>query len=338
MSSTSCSSSSSCRSSSSCSPRSSSSRTNVAGSSFSRNEGKACTATAAGPERRHLDPQPLPAAAGSDRAAPAACVATVDRLRDQQPLRFQRPAAEPGEQFLVHDPLVQRVLVDDDQPIVALGDQIAVVQLNRRRGGAAAVGGAARRNGDVRAARRIARHGGATCHRRLRTRHPSGGSRGTSDARVGRWLGSGWTFAAGCQPAAAAPAPSARQLLEELPPASARRSSRGVASARRASHRERPRASDRCPAAARARPTAPARECARRRGSALRSWSGCTFTSTSCGGISSSSIAAGCRPGSVSPRYASRSACWMNRSRMMPAVEIEVLILAPSAGPAPAGR
>ena len=55
---------------------------------------------------------------------------TCERLRDQQPLRFERPARDAGEQLLVHDPLVQRVLVDDDQPVVALGDEVAVVELD----------------------------------------------------------------------------------------------------------------------------------------------------------------------------------------------------------------
>ena len=55
----------------------------------------------------------------------------VDWLRNQHPLRFQRAAVQPGQQFLIHDPLVQRVLIDDDHAVIALGDQIAVVNLDR---------------------------------------------------------------------------------------------------------------------------------------------------------------------------------------------------------------
>ena len=48
-------------------------------------------------------------------------------------LAFQRPARNSREQVFVHDPLVQGVLVDDDQAIVAFGDEIAVVKLDRGR-------------------------------------------------------------------------------------------------------------------------------------------------------------------------------------------------------------
>ena len=64
-------------------------------------------------------------------------------MRDQQPLRFQRAARHAGEQLFVHDPLVQRVLVDDDHAVFALGDEIAVVKLDGgapREGAAPAAG------------------------------------------------------------------------------------------------------------------------------------------------------------------------------------------------------
>src|SRR5258708_19118857 len=53
-------------------------------------------------------------------------------MRDEKPLRFERPALQPGEQLLVHDPLMQRVLIDDHEPIVALRDEVTVVKLDRR--------------------------------------------------------------------------------------------------------------------------------------------------------------------------------------------------------------
>ena len=50
--------------------------------------------------------------------------------RDQESLAFQRAAGNAGEQVFVHDPLVEGVLVDDDQSVIALGDEIAVVKLD----------------------------------------------------------------------------------------------------------------------------------------------------------------------------------------------------------------
>ncbi len=50
---------------------------------------------------------------------------------NQKPLAFERAARDSGEQVLIHDPLVQGVLIDDDQAVVALGDEIAVVKLDR---------------------------------------------------------------------------------------------------------------------------------------------------------------------------------------------------------------
>ena len=53
-----------------------------------------------------------------------------DRKRDEKPLAFQGAARQPRQQVFVHDAFVQRVLVDDDQAVLALGDEIAVVKLN----------------------------------------------------------------------------------------------------------------------------------------------------------------------------------------------------------------
>ena len=55
----------------------------------------------------------------------------VDRLGHEQPLRLDAPLLQPGLQLLVQDPLVQGVLVDDDHPVVGLGDEVAVVDLDR---------------------------------------------------------------------------------------------------------------------------------------------------------------------------------------------------------------
>ena len=62
----------------------------------------------------------------------------IDRLGHQQPLRLHRAGQHLLANLLVENPLVQRVLVDDDHPLVALGDQVAIVDLDR--GGAQVVG------------------------------------------------------------------------------------------------------------------------------------------------------------------------------------------------------
>lgn len=56
-----------------------------------------------------------------------------DRLGDQHPLRLERAAGQTLLELLVHDALVQRVLVDDQDAIVILRDQVGAVQLNHRR-------------------------------------------------------------------------------------------------------------------------------------------------------------------------------------------------------------
>ena len=48
------------------------------------------------------------------------------------------PCADPAPQLLVQDPLVQRVLVDDHHPVAGLGDQVAVVDLDRLERGSSA--------------------------------------------------------------------------------------------------------------------------------------------------------------------------------------------------------
>ncbi len=55
----------------------------------------------------------------------------VHRLGDQQPLRLDLPPLHPAPQLFVQDPLVKRVLVDDHHAVAGLGDQIAVVDLDR---------------------------------------------------------------------------------------------------------------------------------------------------------------------------------------------------------------
>ncbi len=57
----------------------------------------------------------------------------VDRLGDQQPLAFDRAGEDPLAERLVQDPLMEGVLVDDFEPLVRLGDEIAVVDLQRLR-------------------------------------------------------------------------------------------------------------------------------------------------------------------------------------------------------------
>ena len=51
-------------------------------------------------------------------------------MGDEPALGFEGAALEAGEELLVHDPLVQSVLIDDDQAVVALGDEVAVVELD----------------------------------------------------------------------------------------------------------------------------------------------------------------------------------------------------------------
>ena len=69
------------------------------------------------PERRDLDPEPYEQRLDllEQRHLPRL---SGHRDRDQQPLRFERPARDARDQLLVHDPLVQRVLIDDDQSIL----------------------------------------------------------------------------------------------------------------------------------------------------------------------------------------------------------------------------
>ena len=55
---------------------------------------------------------------------------------NQKTLALQRPLRQAGEQILVHDPLVQGVLVDDDQSVLGFGHEVAVVKLQRRNDGA----------------------------------------------------------------------------------------------------------------------------------------------------------------------------------------------------------
>ena len=54
---------------------------------------------------------------------------------DQKALRFKGAAGEAGAQLLVHDPLVEGVLVDDDHSFGGFGDEVAVVELNGGGGG-----------------------------------------------------------------------------------------------------------------------------------------------------------------------------------------------------------
>ena len=72
--------------------------------------------------------------------------------RKEQTLAFQRAARDSGEQVFVEDAFVERVLIDDDQAIVAFDNEVAVVKLDGgddggrglERGG---IGGHARRGG-----------------------------------------------------------------------------------------------------------------------------------------------------------------------------------------------
>jgi len=53
-----------------------------------------------------------------------------DGERDKKALALERAAGQARQQVFVHDAFVKRVLVDDDQAVLALGDEIAVVKLN----------------------------------------------------------------------------------------------------------------------------------------------------------------------------------------------------------------
>ena len=61
--------------------------------------------------------------------------AQIDRLRHQQALRLQCSGVDPCADLLEEDPLVQGVLIDDRHPFVALGHEIAVMDLQRPVGG-----------------------------------------------------------------------------------------------------------------------------------------------------------------------------------------------------------
>jgi hypothetical protein len=53
--------------------------------------------------------------------------------RDQQALAFQRTARNARQQVFVHDAFMKGVLIDDDQAVIAFGDEITVMKLDRRR-------------------------------------------------------------------------------------------------------------------------------------------------------------------------------------------------------------
>ena len=84
----------------------------------------------------------------------------VHRLGHQQPLRLDTPLRHAAAQFLVEDPLVQRMLIDDHHAVARLGDQIAVVHLDRlphRLEELARVSGRIRRDGHLLGLRRRGR-------------------------------------------------------------------------------------------------------------------------------------------------------------------------------------
>ena len=48
-------------------------------------------------------------------------------------MRLERAGGQALAKLLVDDPLVQGMLVDNDEPILGLGDQVGVVKLNGPR-------------------------------------------------------------------------------------------------------------------------------------------------------------------------------------------------------------
>ncbi len=71
----------------------------------------------------------------------------LQRHRDQHPLALKRPPAQAGQQLLVEDPLVEGVLVDDLHPLLALDDEVGVVELDGPGSGEAVGHGNAGRRG-----------------------------------------------------------------------------------------------------------------------------------------------------------------------------------------------
>ncbi len=63
-----------------------------------------------------------------------------DDFGDKEVLGFEGAALHAGEKLLVHDALVEGVLVDDDQAVGGFGDEVAVVELH---GGEFGAGGCA---------------------------------------------------------------------------------------------------------------------------------------------------------------------------------------------------
>src|SRR5204862_1447005 len=55
----------------------------------------------------------------------------LDRLGDQEPLDFQRAGPKALFQLLEEDPLVQRMLIDDQHAFPRLDDDVGVVKLDR---------------------------------------------------------------------------------------------------------------------------------------------------------------------------------------------------------------
>jgi hypothetical protein len=55
----------------------------------------------------------------------------LDRLGDEQTLRLDSTACNPSPQFLVQNPLMERMLVDYHHAIPSLGDEVTIMDLNR---------------------------------------------------------------------------------------------------------------------------------------------------------------------------------------------------------------
>ena len=56
-----------------------------------------------------------------------------NRFRDEHPLRLDRVVEHSRTQVFVHDPLVQRMLVDQRQPFGSFDDDVGVANLHRSK-------------------------------------------------------------------------------------------------------------------------------------------------------------------------------------------------------------
>ena len=97
------------------------------------------------------------------RAASTSSARQIDDVRDEQDLAGDAVGLEPALQPLIDQPLVRRVLVDDDQPVLGLRDDIGLVDLRPRRAERAATVASGGGVGSLHVGRGLRRRAKAAC-------------------------------------------------------------------------------------------------------------------------------------------------------------------------------